>query len=78
MRRLLLIFVALFAAVTLADQPVPPIVRRWNNLVVEAKVWAALEEVFLSTPGQSPIEAQRQWEHVRAEFHDIDVIVRNQ
>lgn len=75
MKRLLLLFAFTCAA---AEAPEPSIVRHWNNFVTESRVWVALEQVYMATPGESPIEAQRQWEKVRAAFHTVDVIVRNQ
>lgn len=76
MRRMLCLFAALFAVN--AEAPEPSIIRHWNNFVTETRVWVALEQVYMATPGESPIEAQRQWEKVRAAFREVDVIVRNQ
>ena len=80
LRRLFLLFPALFAAKLADPQPLdrkPGLDVMWNDFSNQVAQWLPIARDYVNSPGESPIHVQHEWQLVRKAFHDLDVYVRN-
>lgn len=49
----------------------------WNDFTVQVRDWIPVAQEFINSPGESPLHLQREWEHVRKSFRDLDVYIKN-
>lgn len=81
LRRMFVLFYALpFVAAASKAEPVPKretLDEMWNDFTRQVTAWIPVAQEYTNSPGESPIHVQREWEHVRKSFHDVDVFVRN-